>query len=89
MMKQALPALLLLFIYSVTMFEIVYDKHHLWNKKDQGPSWLNITVITIIAFGLAYAMFYLLSLTVAWLVCLPFLAWFYFIYKLTGFSFLR
>ncbi len=85
-MKQALPALSLLFIYSVMMFEILYEKLYL--KKGEF-SWLNITVITLIALSLAYAMFYLLSVTVAWLVCLPFLAWFYVIYKLIGFSFTR
>ncbi len=83
-----MPALSLLFIYSVMLFEILYDKLYL-NKGHDEFSWLNITVITLVALSLAYAMFYLLSVTVAWLVCLPFLAWFYVIYRLIGFSFTR
>jgi len=86
-MNKAVPVIILLGFYSVYLIRIIYSMYQedkvMRKKKHRpgyvyGPNWMlmiDIAIKTVITFGVAYVMYYQLSLTVAWVVCLPFVLW--------------
>jgi hypothetical protein len=70
------PPIVLLGIYSIMMIQIAQDA--------TPPSWLVILGTTVFTFSLSYVMFKWLSLTAAWILCLPFLLWFYIYYNMVA-----